>query len=55
LQSDLRRLDYVFYLNHHFTDQSQKVSTQEFLQASNYLDAVLDLTAKFDAKFLLST
>ncbi len=55
LQSDLRRLDYVFYLDHQYADYSQKISTQEFLQASNYLDTVLDLTAKFDAKFLLTT
>lgn len=55
LKQDLRRLDYVFYLNHQAADFSQKISTQEFLQSSNYLDAVLDLTAKFDAKFLLTT
>lgn len=55
LQRDLRRLDYVFYLDHQYSDHSEKISTQEFLQASNYLDTVLDLTAKFDAKFLLTT
>ncbi len=55
LTQELRRLDYVFYLNHQIADLTQKVSTHENLQASNYLDAVLDLTAKFDAKFLLST
>lgn len=55
LKEDLRRLDYVFYLNHQAGDFSTRISTQEFLQASNYLDAVLDLTAKFDAKFLLTT
>jgi len=55
LQRDLRRLDYVFYLDHQYSDYTEKISTQEFLQASNYLDTVLDLTAKFDAKFLLTT
>lgn len=55
LQSELRRLDYVFYLNHQFSSTKERVSTQEFLQASNYLDAILDLTSKFDSKFLLST
>jgi len=55
LHKELRRLDYVFYLNHQVADFSQKISTQEFLQASNYLDSVLDLTTKFDAKFLLTT
>lgn len=55
LKKDLRRLDYVFYLNHQVTDLTQKISTQELLQSSNYLDSVLDLTAKFDAKFLLTT
>lgn len=55
LHKELRRLDYVFYLNHQIADFTQKISTQEFLQASNYLDSVLDLTTKFDAKFLLTT
>jgi len=55
LTRDLRRLDYVFYLNHQLINFENKISTQTFLQASNYLDSILDLTAKFDAKFLLST
>ena len=52
---ELRRLDYVFYLDHQLINFEDKISTQEFLQASNYLDSILDLTAKFDAKFLLTT
>lgn len=55
LSQDLRRLDYVFYFEHKSTGLSEEISTQRFLQNSNYLDALLDLTAKFDAKFLLTT
>lgn len=55
LEDDLRRLDYVFYFEHKSTELNNRISTQKFLQFSNYLDAVLDLTAKFDAKFLLTT
>lgn len=55
ITKELRRLDYVFYLDHQLINFEDKISTQEFLQASNYLDAILDLTAKFDAKFLLTT
>jgi nucleoside-diphosphate-sugar epimerase len=55
ISKELRRLDYVFYLDHQLINFEDKISTQEFLQASNYLDAILDLTAKFDAKFLLTT
>ncbi|MEI7578730.1 MAG: NAD(P)-dependent oxidoreductase [bacterium] len=55
LEEDLRRLDYVFYLQHKSVDLIEKISTQEFLQFSNYLDTILDLTAKFEAKFLLTT
>lgn len=52
---DLRRLDYVFYFEHKSTDLKEKISTQKFLQNSNYLDSMLDLCTKFDAKFLLTT
>ena len=55
LEEDLRRLDYVFYLQHKTSNLTEKISSQEFLQASNYLDSVLDITAKFEAKFLLTT
>ena len=55
IEEDLRRLDYVFYLQHKATDFEEKIASQEFLQFSNYLDTVLDLTAKFEAKFLLTT
>lgn len=55
IDDDLRRLDYVFYLQHKSTNLTDKVSSQEFLQSSNYLDSVLDLCAKFEAKFLLTT
>lgn len=55
LHEDLRRLDYVFYLQHKTSDLDSKVSSQDFLQSSNYLDSILDLTTKFEAKFLLTT
>ncbi len=58
LEEDIRRLDYVFYLAHEgFGADSEKdsVSTQAFLKYSNYLDSTLALTAKFEAKFLLTT
>jgi nucleoside-diphosphate-sugar epimerase len=55
LDEELRRLDYVFYLHHQYTLVDHQISSQEFLQFSNYLDLVLDLTSKFEAKFILTT
>lgn len=55
LDEDLRRLDYVFYFQHEADNLSNKISTSEFLTLSNYLDATLNLTKKFNAKFLLTT
>jgi len=55
LEEDIRRLDYVFYFNHESRDLNSKVSTQQFLTFSNYLDTTLSLVSKFDAKFLLTT
>lgn len=55
LSVDLRRLDYIFYFEHKSTDLSERISTQKFLQNSNFLDSMLDIAAKFDAKFLLTT
>lgn len=52
---DLRRLDYVFYFEHKSTHLREKISTQKYLQNSNYLDSMLDLCTKFDSKFLLTT
>jgi len=54
LEEDLRRLDYVFYLGHEYLNLSNEISSQEFLQSSNYLDLVINLTNKFEAKLLLS-
>ncbi|MBN1915979.1 DUF4012 domain-containing protein [Candidatus Dojkabacteria bacterium] len=54
LEDDLRRLDYVFFLGHQETDIENEISTQEFLEVSNYLNAILDLSTKFEAKFLLT-
>ncbi len=55
LDEEVRRLDYVFYFNHEASSFSDKVTTSEFVKFSNYLDILLSLTKKFDAKFLLST
>jgi len=55
LENDLRRLDYVFYFQHQATSLTDTVSSQVFLQSSNYLDTLLDLSVKFEAKFLLTT
>lgn len=55
LEEELRRLDYVFYFIKEGISPSDKISTQQFLNFSNYLDASLSLASKFDAKFLLST
>lgn len=55
LESELRRLDYVFYFEHKASNLTEKISSQAFLQNSNYLDTILDLSTKFEAKFLLTT
>ncbi|HEC64437.1 MAG TPA: DUF4012 domain-containing protein [bacterium] len=55
LEDDLRRLDYIFYLGHQSTDLESEVSTQDFLEYSNYLNSVLNLGVKYEAKFLLTT
>ena len=55
LGQDLRRLDYVFYFEHKSTELKERISSQKYLQTSNYLDSILDLCSKFDAKFLLTT
>lgn len=55
LDEDIRRLDYIFYFQHDSEDLNKKISTSEFLNLSNYLDASLNLAKKFNAKFLLTT
>jgi nucleoside-diphosphate-sugar epimerase len=55
LDEELRRLDYIFFFCHEGVDYKTKVSTQEFLKFSNYLDATLSLASKFEGKFLLTT
>ncbi len=55
LEDDLRRLDYIFFLNHQYDDASQEISSQDFLHASNYLDLMINLAVKYEAKFLLSS
>lgn len=55
LEDDLRRLDYFFYFAHDNSEDLDKVSSQDFLNFSNYLDVSLNIAAKFEAKFLLTT
>lgn len=55
LDEDIRRLDYIFYFQHESEDLNKKISTSEFLNLSNYLDASLNLAKKFNTKFLLTT
>lgn len=55
LEEDLRRLDYIFYFNHQITEYYKKISTQDFLSFSNYLDTTLSLGSKFNAKVLLTS
>lgn len=51
----LRRLDYVFYLSHNINSLETEVSSQDFLEFSKYLDQVLLLSTRYNAKFLAST
>ncbi len=55
LDEELRRLDYIFYFDHESLDYMSKISTQNFLKFSNYLDNTLNLANKFGSKFLLTT
>lgn len=55
LDSEMRRIDYVFYFAHETKNYISELSSQEFLQQSNYLDSILDLVVKYEAKFLLTT
>lgn len=55
LEEDLRRLDYVFYLQHEFLDIHANLNSQQFLRLSNYIDSTMKLAAKFQAKYLLAT
>lgn len=55
LHEDIRRLDYVFYFENNTINLEDKISTQEFLHASNTIDAVLSLAEQYKAKFLLAT
>lgn len=51
----IRRLDYVFYFGHESVDLTKEISTQKFLDYSNFLDNVMELNMKFEAKFMLTT
>ncbi len=55
LEDDLRRLDYFFFFAHDNSEELTKISSQDFLNFSNYLDASLHIASKFEAKFLLTT
>lgn len=55
-EENLRRLDYIFYLGHELDQPlDHELSSQQFLEYSNFLDSVLDLSVKYEAKFLLTT
>ena len=51
LEDDLRRLDYFFYFAHDNSEDLDKVSSQYFLNFSNYLDVSLNIVANFESKF----
>lgn len=53
LVEDIRRLDYVFYLNHQSFTSGEAFSSQEMLSASSYLNQILNLTADYDGMFTL--
>jgi UDP-glucuronate decarboxylase len=55
LEEDLRRLDYIFYLQHEYRELTTNITTQDFLRYSNYLDSTLQLATRFEAKYLLTT
>lgn len=55
LEEDLRRLDYVFHLQHEYRNLETAISSQDFLRYSNYLDSTLQLAVRFEAKYLLTT
>ena len=55
LDENIRRLDYVFHLNHTAGDLDSDISTQEFLEFSKFIDYVLKISSKYEAKFLLGT
>lgn len=54
LVAELRRLDYVFYLNHQANSNQSTLTSQEFLQSSSYLNQILKLAADFEALFTLT-
>ncbi len=51
---EMRRLDYVFYLNHSTFNPKNEISSQDFLSFSNYLDQILKLASDFNALFSLT-
>jgi len=51
---EIRRLDYVFFLNHNSLIPQGELSSQEFLSASTYLNEILNLAVEFEALFLLT-
>jgi len=54
LIDSVRRLDYIFYLNHQSPLSQSELSSQDFLAASSYLNQLLNLAAEFEALFLLT-
>lgn len=54
LIDSVRRLDYIFYLNHQSPLSQSELSSRDFLAASSYLNQLLNLAAEFEALFLLT-
>jgi|GEM_PF-5074708 len=54
LLDEVRRLDYVFYLNHRYDIDEQEVGTQQFLQWSSYLNQILNLAVDFGSLFVFT-
>jgi nucleoside-diphosphate-sugar epimerase len=51
----IKKVDYIFYLNHEDYDPFESVSTSEFLEKSNILDKLLQLATEKKSKFLLTS
>lgn len=51
---EIRRLDYIFYLNHSTFSGEVEFSSQEFLATSSYMNQILNLAVEFEALFTLT-
>lgn len=55
LPSYLNRLDYVFYLNHEYSDPVRQISADDFFYKSNEIKYVLDIVRSYNSKFVITT